>query len=345
VQVDITITAPLNDVPAAAAAAEVAGYQGIWTFEGAHDPFLPLLLAAEHTQHARLGTSIAVGFARNPMLLATLGWDLQAYSGGRFILGLGTQVKAHITRRYGMPWSQPAARMRDMVLATRDIWASWTDHGRPLDYRGEFYQHTLMPPLFRPDSAQVDGFGPPPIWLAGVGQRLTEVAGEVADGFLSHPLCTPEYLRERTLPSLSLGAVTAGKELAEIDIHHSAMVIVGRDDAERAAARAAVARQLGFYGSTQAYWPILELHGRGDIGPRLREMSRQGQWQQMATLIDDDFIDLVAVTVDDPGTAAAELYRRYDGIIDRLGFNTPYRADAQLLAELCAAVRRHDASN
>lgn len=338
-QVDITITAPLRDVPDVAREAEAAGYQGIWTFEGSHDPFLPLLLSAEHTRDVRLGTSIAVGFARNPMLLATLGWDLQAYSGGRFVLGLGTQIKAHITRRYGMPWSRPAARMRDMVLATREIWASWTDHDKPLDHRGEFYQHTLMPPLFRPDPAQVADFGPPPIWLAGVGQRLTEVAGEVADGFLSHPLCTPEYIRERTLPSLSLGAVTAGKELSDIGIHHSAMVIVGRDEDERAVARAAIARQLGFYGSTQAYWPILELHGRGELGARLRELSRSGGWQEMATLIDDEFIDLVAVTVDNPVDAAAELHRRYDGIVDRLGFNTPYQADPELLAELCAAVR------
>lgn len=337
-QVDITLTTGLTGIAAAARDAESAGYRGIWTFEGAHDPFLPLLLAAEHTREVSLGTSIAVAFARNPLLLATLGWDLQAYSGGRFILGLGTQVRAHITRRYGMPWSRPAARMRDLVVATREIWAAWTDHGRPLDHRGEFYTHTLMPPLFRPDPQQVAGFGPPPIWLAAVGPVLTRVAGEVADGFLSHPLCTPEYLRECTVPQLHAGAAASARELPEI--HHSAMVIVGADEAARAAARSAVARQIGFYGSTTAYWPILARHDRADLGPRLRELSRSGDWAQMAGLIDDELIDAIAVTVTDPADAAGELHRRYNGVVDRLGFNTPYPADPALLAQLCAAVQR-----
>lgn len=339
VQVDITLTTPLPGVAAAARDAEAAGYRGIWTFEGAHDPFLPLLLAAEHTREVSLGTSIAVAFARNPLLLATLGWDLQAYSGGRFLLGLGTQVRAHVTRRYGMPWSRPAARMRDLVLATREIWNSWIDHGRPLDHRGEFYTHTLMPPLFRPDPEEVAGFGPPPIWLAGVGPRLTRVAGEVADGFLSHPLCTPEYLRESTVPALLAGAGPAGRPRPEI--HHSAMVVVGADDAARTAARAAVARQIGFYGSTTAYWPILERHDRAGLGPRLRDLSRSGDWAAMASLIDDELIDAVAVTVTDPAAAAGELHRRFGGIVDRLGFNTPYPADPALLAELRTAVQRY----
>lgn len=336
VLIDVTLTTGLNTMAAEAAEAEESGYAGIWTFEGAHDPFLPLLLAAEHTKNVMLGTSIAVAFARNPMLLATIGWDLQAYSGGRFILGLGTQIKPHITRRFDMPWSSPAARMRDMVLAVRAIWQSWQERGA-LDYRGDFYQNTLMTPMFMPDPAEVSAFGPPPIWLAGVGTGMTEVAGEVADGFMSHPFCTPDYLAQVTRPTLGRGALKSGKALADIQIHHSPMIIIGRDDAELASARAAVRKQLAFYGSTPAYWPILELHGRAEMGPELKERSKQGEWEAMAALVDDDFVDTAAVTVTDPGQGARELQERYGDLVHRLGFNTPYRPDRALLAELLAA--------
>ncbi|MBA0045889.1 TIGR03617 family F420-dependent LLM class oxidoreductase [Mycobacteroides sp. LB1] len=339
VLIDVTLTTGLTAMAAEAAEAEGAGYAGIWTFEGAHDPFLPLLLAAEHTREVTLGTSIAVAFARNPMLLANIGWDLQAYSGGRFILGLGTQIKPHITRRFGMPWSSPAARMRDMVLAVRAIWQSWQERGR-LDYRGEFYQNTLMTPMFMPDPAEVSAFGPPPIWLAGVGGQMTEVAGEVADGFMSHPFCTPEYLAQVTLPALGRGLEKSGKSgktLADIHIHHSPMVVIGCDEAELARARAAVRKQLAFYGSTPAYWPILELHGRGEVGPKLKELSKQGEWDAMTNLIDDEFLDAAAVTVTDADQGARELQERYGDLVHRLGFNTPYRPDRGLLAELRTA--------
>ncbi|MCF8570138.1 TIGR03617 family F420-dependent LLM class oxidoreductase [Gordonia sp. HY002] len=335
--VDTTLTCPLDEMPARAAAAEESGYDGVWTFEGAHDPFLPLLLAAEHTETLTLGTSIAVAFGRNPLLLATMGWDLQAYSRGRFVLGLGTQIRPHIERRYSMPWSRPADRMRDLVTAVRAIWDSWLTGGR-LDHRGEFYTQTLMPPLFRPEAGDVDGFGPPPVWLAGVGPRMTRVAGEVADGFLSHPLATPEFLRDTTLVALDDGA--AGRPRPAV--HHSAMVIVGRDDTERSAARAAVRAQIGFYGSTPAYRRVLDSVGFGDLQPQLRELTRDGDWQAIARLVPDDLVDAVAVTVDDPAEGAAEILRRYGPSVDRLGFNTPYRADPDLLAGLAREVRRID---
>ncbi|MGB6245132.1 TIGR03617 family F420-dependent LLM class oxidoreductase [Gordonia sp. (in: high G+C Gram-positive bacteria)] len=335
--VDTTIVCPLDRMGAAAADAEAAGYDGIWTFEGAHDPFLPLLLAAEHTERVQLGTSIAVAFARNPMLLATIGWDLQAYSKGRFVLGLGTQIKPHIVRRYGMPWSRPAERMRDMIGAIRDIWDSWATGGR-LDHRGEFYQHTLMPPLFRPDPSQVEGFGPPPIWLAGVGPALTRVAGECADGFLSHPLCPPEFLRGTTIPALAAGAAATGRPRPAV--HHSAMVIVGADDTQRAQAREAVRRQIAFYGSTPAYRRVLDAVGHGDLGPRLHELARSGDWDGMAKAVDDRLVDLIAVTVDDQDAGAAELVARYGTTVDRIGLNTPYQADPQMLAQVSAAIRR-----
>ncbi|MGO3326549.1 TIGR03617 family F420-dependent LLM class oxidoreductase [Gordonia sp. (in: high G+C Gram-positive bacteria)] len=335
--VDTTLTCPLGEMPARAAAAEESGYDGVWTFEGAHDPFLPLLLAAEHTETLTLGTSIAVAFGRNPLLLATMGWDLQAYSRGRFVLGLGTQIRPHIERRYSMPWSHPADRMRDLVTAARAIWDSWLTGGR-LDHRGEFYTQTLMPPLFRPEAGDVDGFGPPPVWLAGVGPRMTRVAGEVADGFLSHPLATPEFLRNTTLVALDDGA--AGRSRPAV--HHSAMVIVGRDNTERSAARAAVRAQIGFYGSTPAYRRVLDSVGFGDLQPRLRELTRDGDWQSIARLVPDDLVDAVAVTVDDPADGAAEVLRRYGSSVDRLGFNTPYRADPELLADLAREIRRVD---
>ena len=332
-KIDTTLTSGLGRMAEDARAAEEAGYSGIWTFEGAHDPFLPLLLAAEHTERVELGTSIAVAFARNPLLLATVGWDLQAYSRGRFILGLGSQIRAHITRRYSMPWSRPADRMRDMVLAVRAIWASW-EHGGRLDYHGEFYQHTLMPPLFRPAAADVAGFGPPPIYLAGVGPQMTRIAGEVADGFMSHPFCTPEFLREVTLPMLAEGAKNGRKALADDVIHHSVMIATGNTAEGVADARRAIRKQLAFYGSTQAYWPILDLHDRGELGPRLKELSKEGEWDRMTEMIDDEFLDAVSVTVDDPADAAVQLHRRYDGLVGRLGFSTPYQADPTLLEAL-----------
>ncbi|WP_312870570.1 TIGR03617 family F420-dependent LLM class oxidoreductase [Gordonia asplenii] len=337
-KVDVTLTCDLRDMAAAATDAEAAGYQGIWTFEGAHDPFLPLLLAAEHTRGVTVGTSIAVAFARNPMLLATLGWDLQAYSGGRFILGLGTQIKPHITRRYSMPWSRPAARMADLIDAVRAIWESWLTGGR-LDHRGEFYQHTLMTPLFMPDPNVVAESGPPPIWLAGIGEQMTHTAGAVADGFLSHPLATDDYLREVTVPTLGLGAASRGRDAETLAVHHSAMVIVGAGPNDRVAAREAIRKQIAFYASTPAYWPILELHDRAAIGPRLREMSKQGKWIEMADVVDDELVDAVAVTVEDVESGATELRRRFDGVVDRIGFNTPYQADPAILAALGAALR------
>ncbi len=338
--VDTTITCPLSEMGASAAAAEESGYNAVWTFEGAHDPFLPLLLAAEHTDRVTLGTSIAVAFGRNPLLLATLGWDLQAYSRGRFVLGLGTQIRPHIARRYSMPWSRPADRMLDMVTAIRAIWDSWTTGGR-LDHHGDFYEHTLMPPLFRPNPSDVDGFGPPPVWLAGVGPRMTRVAGEVADGFLSHPLCTPEFLRDTTVPSLAQGAAVSGR--GRTAVHHSAMVIIGDSDQEMEAARAAVRTQIAFYGSTPAYQPILASVGFADLHPTLHTMSKSGDWQAMGRQVPDELVDSIAVTIDDPHDGAVELLRRYGPYVDRLGFNTPYAADPSLLARLAAEVRRSPA--
>ncbi len=234
-KVDGGVSNELGKAAASAKETEAAGYDGAWSVETAHDPFMPLLLAAEHTDHLELGTSIAVAFARNPMTLANIGWDLQAFSKGRFILGLGSQIKPHITKRFSMEWSHPAPRMREMILAIRAIWDTW-QNGTPLAFRGEFYTHTLMTPFFTPNRGDLDGFGVPRIFLAGVGEFMTEVAGEVCDGFICHGFTTERYLREVTLPALARGRAKAGKSMEGFEIVGPSFVVTGNNDEEFEAA-------------------------------------------------------------------------------------------------------------
>src|SRR5438445_2014717 len=204
----------IEHAAAAAREAEVAGYDGVWTAETSHDPFFPLLIAAEHTERIELGTGIAVAFARNPMTLANVGNDLQQFSKGRFVLGLGSQIKPHIEKRFSMPWSHPAPRMRELILAMRAIWDCW-NNGTKLDFRGDFYSHTLMTPFFNPGP---NPYGPPKVFLAAVGDKMTEVAGEVCDGLLVHGFTTERYLREVTLPALDRGLAKAGRTRADIEL-------------------------------------------------------------------------------------------------------------------------------
>ncbi|MEZ5406454.1 MAG: LLM class F420-dependent oxidoreductase [Acidimicrobiales bacterium] len=311
----------LESVVASAKEQEAAGYDGYWTAETAHDPFLPLLLAAEHTTTLELGTSIAVAFARSPMTLANTAWDLQAYS-GRFILGLGSQIKPHITKRFSMPWSHPAARMREMVLAIRAIWDSW-NNGTKLDFRGDFYQHTLMTPFFDPGP---NPHGDPKIFLAGVGRLMTEVAGEVADGFICHGFTTERFLREVTIPALAAGRAKAGKTMDGFEIVGPSFVVTGNSESEITKAAAATKQQISFYGSTPAYRPVLDLHGWGGLQDELNAMSKQGRWEEMGTLVDDEVLNTFAV-VGEPEQIGAELHRRYGDCIQRLSFYAPYKAD------------------
>ena len=257
------------DVPAAARAIEDAGYDGMYTFEGQHDALFPLLLAAEHTERVQLTTAVVIAFARNPMTLAQSAYDLQLASRGRFNLGLGTQIKPHIEKRYSMPWSQPAARMRELVLAIRAIWASWHE-GTKLDFRGDFYTHTLMTPFFSPPPHE---WGPPPVFLAGVGKLMTEVAGEVCDGFFFHAFTTPSYLREVTIPALERGRLAAGAgPLEGFTVAGPAFTCVGRNDEELELAIRGAKEQIAFYASTPAYRGVLEHHGWGDLQPELTRM-------------------------------------------------------------------------
>ncbi len=304
-----------EDPAAAARELEGRGYAGVWASEVAQDPFLLLHAAALATSRVSVGTGIAVAFARSPMTLAYTAYDLQRYSRGRFVLGLGTQIQAHVERRFSMPWSAPAARMREYIAALRAIWASWTD-GEPLRFRGEHYRHTLMTPMFTP--ARHD-FGPPPVHLAAVGPLMTRLAGEAADGLLAHSFTTARYLRERTLPALQEGLDAAGRPRSAVQVVLPGFVVGGRDDAERAAAAAAVRGQIAFYGSTPAYRPVLELHGWADLGEQLHALStsrREDRWQAMAELVDDEVLGTFAV-VADPEEAGPALLDRFDGLVDR----------------------------
>src|SRR4051812_43573868 len=264
----------MDDIPATARDLEARGYAGVWASEVAHDPFLQLLAAGQATQRLQVGTAIAVAFARSPMTLATTAYDLQRYTRGRFVLGLGTQIKAHVERRFSMPWSPPVARMRECVAALRAIWSAWQD-GTPLRFQGEHYRHTLMTPMFAPDAHE---WGAPPVYLAAVGPAMTRLVGEVADGLLVHGFTTERYLRERTLPALEEGLAGAGRTRGQVAVTLPGLVVSGRDEQEMAAAAAAVKETIAFYGSTPAYPPLLGLHGRGvPAGAGAARLERAGR--------------------------------------------------------------------
>ncbi len=320
-----------------AKASEAAGYDGLWTAETAHDPFLPIALGSQTTSTAQLGTSIAVAFARNPMLLANLGWDLQALSNGRFMLGLGSQIKPHIQKRFSMEWSSPAARMREMVLAIRAIWDTW-QNGTKLDFRGDFYTHTIMTPFFTPDAKELGDFGPPKIFLAGVGPLMTEVAGEVCDGFIAHGFTTERYLREVTIPALARGREKVGKTMEGFEISAPLFVTTGTNEEEMAKSLEGTKAQIAFYGSTPAYKRVLDLHGWGDIQPELNTMSKAGQWAEMGNLIDDDILDAFAV-VREPAKVADELAARFGDVVQRLMFYAPYASDEAIWADSMATLK------
>jgi probable F420-dependent oxidoreductase len=302
----------LEKVGAEAKALEEMGYSGILSAETSHDPFFPLVVAALNTQRIDLMTSIAVAFARTPMILANIGHDLNAVAKGRFILGIGSQIAPHITKRFSMPWSSPAPRMREFILAMRAIWANWHEK-KPLEFTGKFYTHTLMTPFFTPTNTS---YGPPRVFLAAVGPHMTEVAGEVADGVIIHAFTTEKYLRETTLPALERGFKKAGKSRKDFEISYPVFVVTGKDTKDLEAAKVATKRQIAFYGSTPAYRPVLESIGVGDLQSDLNTMSKQGRWEEMGTLITNDILDAFAV-VGGPSEIASQIKQRYGDIVDR----------------------------
>jgi probable F420-dependent oxidoreductase len=328
-KLDVATRGALRDAGREARRLEQAGYDGIWAAETSHDPFLTVTLAAAATETADIGTGIAVAFARNPMTLATLGHDLQVLSEGRFILGLGSQVQAHIDRRFSMPWSKPASRMKEMVQAIQAIWACWNED-IPLSFEGEFYHHTLMPPFFNPGPSP---FGPPRVFLAGVGPKMIEVAGEVADGFLCHGFTTASYLSASVLPALKRGLARNSRPRSAIEVTAPGFVVTGRDEAELARSATAVRRQLAFYGSTPAYRPVLEHHGWGDLQTELHQMARRGQWDRMGDLIEPEMLEAFAV-IGPPGAIAGLVAERFGDAVDRMNAYSPFEADDDLWSEV-----------
>jgi probable F420-dependent oxidoreductase len=327
------LTADIAETGAAARTLEAQGVDGILSFEGPHDPFLPLVTAAEHTTRVGLATAIAIAFARNPMVVAYMANDLQLLSRGRFTLGLGTQVRAHIERRFGQTWSRPNARMREFVRAIRAVWRAW-DTGARLDFRGEFYSHTLMTPFFSPGP---NPHGRPPIALAGFGPRMIAVAGEVADGWIVHPLNSPGYVRAVGLPALERGLAKAGRPREQVEIACQTITMIGRTDEEIATARAKAKGQVAFYGSTLAYKVMLDHHGWGDLQPELNRLARANAWGEMMALVTDDMLDAIGVS----GTpaAAGRALRARNAWADRTSLVLYNETDPEAVTDLVRAFK------
>ncbi len=313
---------------------EQDGYDGAWAAETGHDPLLTLALAAGATERLELGTGITVAFGRSPMITATMANDVQLLSRGRLLLGLGSQIKPHIERRYSMVWSHPAARMREYIQAMHAIWDSWNE-GTTLEFRGDFYTHTLMTPFFNPGP---NPYGAPKVLLAAVGALMTEVAGEVADGILIHGFTTERYLREVTLPAVERGLSRSGRTRDSFTVSYPGFVVTGETDEQLAQAAAAVKAQIAFYASTPAYRPVLELHGWGELQAELHPMSKRGQWQEMAELVSDEVLGTFAVVapLDEVATRVRE---RFGDVVDRFSFYAPYQMVPGRWAEVLAGFR------
>jgi len=319
VYIDGPLYARLGEAAVEARRLARIGYDGIYTLEGSGDPFLPLAIASEHCPQLTVATGIAVAFPRNPSHIAYQAWDLQRFSGGRFMLGIGSQVRAHIERRFGTSFDPPAARMREYILAVKAFFDCW-QNGAELDFRGDYYRHTLMTPMFNPGPLESD---PPPILLGAVGPRMTRVAGEVADGIIVHPFNNLPFLLERQLPALERGRQDSEEAEREFIVQVGAMCVTGGTEEEYRAAESVIRGLLAFYGSTPAYRPPMEAVGYGDLQPELNRLSKQGRWDDMSALIDDDFLHAFAVS-GEPDTIAGQLREKYGTVATRVAIYAPY---------------------
>jgi probable F420-dependent oxidoreductase len=309
----------LGEIDRTARAAEDLGFAGLWSNETKHDGFLPLAIAANETSEMELGTSVAIAFSRSPMETAQTAWDLQDLSDGRFLLGLGTQVKAHITRRFSMPWDRPAARLREYILAVREIWKSFQTEGS-LDFEGEFYRHTLMTPFFNPGPIEHPEI---PVYIAGVNTRLARLAGETCDGFHVHPFHSPEYVRHTVKPAIAEGAKDVGRNPEQVVLATSTFVIAAENKEETEEQRESVRAQISFYASTPTYRTVLETHGWEEVGERLGTMAREKKWREMPALVSDEMLAAFAVEAT-PDELGAALIERYEGLIDRVSLYLPF---------------------
>jgi len=331
-KIDSGVFLEATELPEAVKTIESLGFDGIYTLEGPNDPFISATVAATSSQDLTIMTSIAVAFARNPMNLAYIGNDLQNLSKGRFILGLGTQVKSHVEHRFSMPWGKPVARMRDMVLAIRAIWDSWQT-GERLNYQGEYYHHTLMVPTFMP---KPNPYGPPKIYLAGVGPKMTAMVGELADGYFVHPFGSKKSLDELTMPALQAGFDKAGRDGKGFDIAAQIMTATGLDSQQMDEAIASARNQIAFYGSTPAYLPVLEVHGWGDMHLEWKQMVKENRWGDMASSVTDDMLHAFA-TVGTPEEVAKQIVERSDGRLQRVS-PVVYKSEPKVLGALAKAI-------
>jgi probable F420-dependent oxidoreductase len=332
-KVDTHLTPDWHQIPDHIKKLEEQGYDSAGTAEMNHDPFFPLLLAAEHSKSIELHTGIAVAFARSPMVLANLGHDLNAYSKGRFTMGLGSQIRPHITKRFSMPWGAPAPQMRELVQAMRAIWANWYE-GEPLRFEGKYYNHTLMTPAFSPEDTE---YGAPKVILAAVGPIMTEVAGEVADGLIIHPFSNEKYIREVTLPAVEKGLAKSGRSRDNFEITYSPFIISGKDEETFEAQKAAAKQRIAFYGSTPAYKNVLGVHGWGDMQAALNGMSKEGKWKEMGELITDEMLNTFGV-MDEPANLIGEMKARYGDFTDRTGGGFTFVDSAERI-EMVASLR------
>jgi len=305
---------PLADIPHIARAADEIGFGALWSMETMHDPFLPGALVAEHTRRIQFGTGVAVSFARSPATLAYTAWDLAKIFGGRFILGLGTQVKAHIERRFGMSWPDSVVgKLREQIGVMHALWNTWQNN-EPLNFRGEYYKITLMSPFFNPGPIAHPDI---PIFIAGVNTGLARLAGEAAEGFLTHPFHSPRYLKEIILPAIQQGLAKAGRQRRDFKVCTTAFVITSAEE------EAFVRSQIAFYASTPSYRAVMELHGWLETAERLSSLAARGQWSEMPALITDEMLAEFAVRAS-PSDVPSILARRYSGLVDRLSLYIPF---------------------
>jgi probable F420-dependent oxidoreductase len=316
------ISRRLGDVAAAAKAAEEAGFDAVWTAEAGGDAFLPAVLAAEHTKKIKIGTAVAIAFPRSPMVTAQMAWELAGLSEGRFIVGLGTQVKGHIERRYATKWEPPVPKLREYVQSMRAIFECWAKGGSRLKYEGKYYNFSLMTPFFTPPKHNWPNV---PIYIAGVNEHIIRLAGETCDGLHAHPFNSPKYLAEFVLPNLEKGLKKAGRSRKDCAVATTAFVIVGHNKEEQERVRSQVRQQISFYASTRTYRVVLEMHGWGPVADRLNEKAAKGDWAGMASEITDEMLEVYSVTGtwDDIGE---KVKKRYDGLLDRVAFYVPYHA-------------------
>jgi probable F420-dependent oxidoreductase len=329
-----TMLSGLEDAGDRARRLEARGVGGVFTFEGPRDPFLPLILAAVDTSTVELMTNVAIAFPRNPVQLAHQANDLQCLSHGRFTLGLGTQIRTQIEKRYGVPFDRPIARMRELIGALRAVFAAWEGDGR-LRFEGEFYRHTLMTPMFNPGR---NPYGMPPIFLGALGPQMTRLAAETADGLLVMPFNTGRHFRQRTLPTVDEGLARAGRRPADLRLVGEVIACCGRTEEERAVAEEGTRRLLSFYASTPSYRPVLDVEGWGDLQPELRALSKEGRWDEMPRRIEPAMLGALAAC-GTPAEVAADITARFGHRVDQICVYTPYAIDEACVGELVDALR------